>query len=63
MIFMDLSTAIDTVNRNLLIAKLKAYGLDLKAALFIKSCITNRYQCYIIGDSFSKRKRIVAKVP
>ena len=34
---MDLSKAFDALNHNLLIAKLKAYCLDLNAASFIKS--------------------------
>ena len=51
---MDLSKAFVTLNRNLLVAKLKAYGLNLNAALFIKSYLTNRYQRCKIGDSFSE---------
>ena len=41
-IIMDLSTAFGTLNHNLLVAKLKAYGLNLNAASFIKSYLTNR---------------------
>ena len=36
-IIMDLSMAFDTLNHNLLVAKLKAYCLNLSAASFIKS--------------------------
>ena len=36
---MHLSKAFDTFNYNLL----KVYGLDLNAALFIKSFLTSRY--------------------
>ena len=36
-IIMDLPKVFDTLNHNLLVAKLKAYGLDSNAALFIKS--------------------------
>ena len=61
-IIMDLSKAFDTLNRNLLIAKLKAYVLDLKAAPFIKSYLTNKYKRYKIGDSFSEWERIIARV-
>ena len=42
---MHLSKVFDTLNYNLL----KVYGLDLNAALFIKSCLTNRYQRCIFG--------------
>ena len=62
-IFMELSKAFDTLNRNLLIEKPKAYGLDLDTASFIKSCLTNRYQRRKIGNSFSKWETIIAGVP
>ena len=35
----------------------------LNAASFIKSYLTNRYQRYKIGDSFSEWERIIAGVP
>ena len=38
-IIMDLSKAFVTLNHNLLIAKLKAYGLSLNAASFIRSYV------------------------
>ena len=59
---MDLSKTFDTSNHNLLVAKLKAYSLDLNTAWFIKSYLTNRYQRKI-GDSFSEWERIIAGVP
>ena len=62
-IITDLSKAFDTLNHNLLIAKLQAYGLDLNATSFIKSCVTNRYQRCKVGHSFSKWGRIIAGVP
>ena len=60
---MDPSKAFDTLNHNLLVAKLKAYGLYLKAASFIKSYLTNRYHRCKTGDSFSEWERIIAGVP
>ena len=42
-IIMDFFKAFGTLNHNLLVAKLKTYGLDLNATLFIKSYLTNRY--------------------
>ena len=62
-IITNLSKAFDTLNHNLLVAKLKAYGLNLNAASFIKSYLTNMYQHCKIGDSFSEWERIVAGVP
>ena len=60
---MDVSKAFDTLNHNLLLAKFKAYGLNLNAASFIKSYLKNRYQRCKIGDSFSEWERIIAGVP
>ena len=40
---MDLTKVFDTLNHNQPVAKLNAYGLDLNAALFIKSYLTNKY--------------------
>ena len=55
---MDLSNAFDTLNYNLLFAKLTAYDLDSNAAFSIKSYLTNRYQRCKIWDSFSEWKRV-----
>ena len=57
----NLSKTFDTLNDNLLVAKLKAYGLNF-AAWFIKSYLTNRYQGCKIGDSFSEWEKIMAGV-
>ena len=43
-IFMDLAKAFDTVNHDLLIAKLGAYGFQEDALVFMKSYFTNRQQ-------------------
>ena len=57
-IITDHSQAFDTLNHNLLVGKLKAYGLDLNAVSFIKSYLTNRYKRFKSGDSFSKWQNI-----
>ena len=43
-IFMDLSKAFDTMNHDLLIAKLGAHGFQEDALVFMKSYFTNRQQ-------------------
>ena len=50
---MDLSKAFDTVNHNLLIAKLQAYGFSMRALKLIKSCLSNRWQRTKVNNSFS----------
>ena len=52
-ILMDLSKAFDTINHNLLIAKLHAYGFDKDALKLIKSYLTNRWQRMKVNNSYS----------
>ena len=44
-IYMDLSKAFDCLSHELLIAKLKCYGLDQHAVEFFRSYLLTRYQC------------------
>ena len=60
---MDLSKAIEALNHNLLVAKLKSYGTDSNGASFMKSYRTSRYQYSKIGDSFSEWERTITGVP
>ena len=52
-IFMDLSKAFETLNNELLLAKLNAYGFSENAIVYIKSCLSNRYQGTNINSIFS----------
>ena len=60
---MDLSKTIETLNHNLLVAKLKAYGIDSNGASFMKRYRTSRYQRSEIGDSFSEWERAITVIP
>ena len=61
-IIMDLSKAFDSLNHDLLLAKLEAYGLD-NAVSFMRSYLTNRLQRCKINNSFSEWAKISAGVP
>ena len=50
---MDLSKIFDTLNRNLLIAKLGAYGFDRKVLYYIKSYPHSRKQRVHVNSNFS----------
>ena len=50
---MDLSKAFDTLNHDLLIAKLHAYGFDKSALKLIKSYLTNTCQRTKVNSSVS----------
>ena len=52
-ILMDLSKAFDTLNHDLLMAKLHAYGFSEESLKLIKSYVTNRWQRTKFNISFS----------
>ena len=60
---MDLSKAFDSVNHDLLFAKLEAYGLDNNTVCFMRRYRTNRLQRCKINNSFSEWMKISAGVP
>ena len=62
-IIMDLSKAFHTLNHNLLLCKLKAYGFNKNALTFIQNYFTNRHQRAKVGDNFSKSQKISRGVP
>ena len=62
-IFMDLSKAFDTMNHDLLIAKLGAYGFQEDALVFMKSYFTNRQQRVRVNSNFSMWEKIISGVP
>ena len=60
---MDLSKAFDTLNHELLIAKLQAYGFEISALKLVKSYLSNRYQRTKINTCFSSWTELILGVP
>ena len=60
---MDLSKAFDSLNHELLLAKLKTYGLDSNSVSFMKSYLTNRLQRSKTNNSFSKWGKVLNGIP
>ena len=52
-VFMDISKAFDTINYDLLIAKLEAHRFSTNALLFMLSYLKNRSQRVSINSSFT----------
>ena len=60
---MDLSKAFDTLNHDLLIAKLEAYGFSENSLNYIQSYLRNRLQRTNVNNNFSPWKDIFSGVP
>ena len=60
---MDLSKAFDTLNHDLLIAKLHAYGFTTESLKVIKSYLTNRRQRTKVNTNFSSWSELLIGVP
>ena len=62
-ILMDLSKAFDTINHELLLAKLHAYGFSEQALLILSSYLSNRKQRIKINNTFSSWTDLLQGVP
>ena len=62
-ILMDLSKAFDTLNHDLIIAKLHAYGFSKSALKLVRSYLTNRWQRTKVNNSFSAWVQLLTGVP
>ena len=62
-ILMDLSKAFDTINHELLLAKLEAYGFEEGALEIVQSYLSNRWQRTKVNSSFSTWKELMCGVP
>ena len=60
---MDLSKAFDTVNYELFLAKLHAYGFDKSALNMVNSYVTNRWHRTKINSSYSTWRELLSGVP
>ena len=62
-ILMDLSKAFDCLPHDLLLLKLKYYGLSDNALKLMESYLTNRKQCVKLGSAKSNFELILKGVP
>ena len=59
----DLSKAFDCLSHDLLIAKLRAYGLDLATLKILQDYLTNRKQRTKVDSFYSSWEKILSGVP
>ena len=62
-ILMDLSKAFDTINHELLLAKLEAYGFSNESLKLLHSYLSNRWQRTKVNTSFSSWTELILGVP
>ena len=62
-IFMDLSKAFDTLNHDLILVKLEAYGFSKNSLNYIQSYLRNRLERTNVNNNFSLWKGIFSGVP
>ena len=62
-LFMDLSKAFDTINHDLMLAKLEAYGFSNNSLQFMHNYLKNRKQRVQLNNSFSKMGKVKVGVP
>ena len=62
-LFMDLSKAVDTINHDLVLAKLKAYGFSTNGLNLMHSYLKNSKQKVQINNKLSLEKNVIAGVP
>ena len=60
---MDLPKAFDTLNHDLLIAKLHAYGFQHDALKLLHSCFSKRWHKTKVNTSFSSWEELIKGVP
>ena len=62
-ILMDLSKAFDTIDHELLLAKLHTYGFDRNSLVLVKSYLSNRWQRTKVNNYFSSWTELIQGVP
>ena len=62
-IFLDLKKALSTVDHNMLIQKLRQYGVKNRAGDWFESYLANREQLCSLNDVKSKPRKVPCEVP
>ena len=62
-VFLDIQKAFDSVDHNILLDKLKFYGISQMEFKWFQSYLTDRYQQCQINGFLSRKEKIISGVP
>ena len=62
-IYLDFCKAFDKVDHNILMKKVKQFGIEGKIYTWIESFLNNRYQQVIVDGILSKKEQVISGVP
>ena len=62
-VYLDFAKAFDKVDHNILMKKVKQFGIKGKLHSWIKSFITNRYQQVLVDGRLSRKEKVISGVP
>ena len=62
-VFLDIQKALDSIDHNILLDKLKLYGISQMELKWFQSYLTDRYQQCKINSFLSKKGKIISGVP
>jgi hypothetical protein len=62
-IFLDMSKAFDSINNNILLAKLEDVGVSSSCLTWFRSYLSERYQAVRINSTLSEKLLVVSGVP
>ena len=62
-IFLDIKKAFDTVNHDILLDKLKYYGIGGTVLIWFKNFLTDRHQCTMLNGNVSSFLAVLSGVP
>ena len=62
-IYLDFAKAVDKVNHNMLLSKIRNMGIGGKVSIWLYAFLKNRYQVLVTNKSMSEKSNVISGVP